>query len=241
MAYHFYNSEVIDIIDETPHVKRFVFRVPELESYDFLAGQFTMLNLPLDTKVRTRAYSIASAPNGTNTFELVIVLKEDGLGTPFLWKNISIGSQVPVTKGIGKFMGPRPESIDTDLCFICTGTGVAPFRSVIHDIINHQIPHKKINLIFGCRFKEDILYRKEFEALQESLPGFHYYPIVSRKGDENWKGEVGYVHSVYQRLYANHEPCTFYICGWKVMIMEARHNLSHMGYDRKHIKFELYD
>lgn len=241
MAYHFYSAEVIAIVDETPHVKRFTFRIPELERYDFHAGQFTMLNLPLDTKVKTRAYSIASAPDGSNTFELVIVLKEDGLGTPFLWKNIGIGSHVPVTKGIGKFMGTRPESYDTDLCFICTGTGVAPFRSVIHDIINHQIPHKKINLIFGCRFQQDILYRKEFEALQESLPGFNYYPIVSRKGDENWKGEVGYVHNVYQRLYADKTPCTFYICGWKVMIMEARQNLTEMGYDKKHIKFELYD
>jgi ferredoxin-NADP reductase len=241
MAYTFYPSEVIDIIDETPNVKRFFFRVPEFEHYDFHAGQFVMLDLPLNSKVNTRAYSIASAPDGSNTFELIIVLKEDGLGTPYLWKNIRIGSQIPVTKALGKFMGPRPQSFETDLCFVCTGTGIAPFRSIVHDIIRYNIPHKNINLIFGCRFQHDITYRKEFEELQDKLPGFNYIPILSRKGDESWKGEVGYVHGVYQKLYSDKTPCTFYLCGWKVMIMEARQNLLDMGYDKKEIKFELYD
>ena len=97
MAYTFYNSEVIDIIDETHNVKRFFFKVPEFESFDFFAGQFVMLDLPLNSKVNTRAYSIASAPDGSNVFELIIVLKEDGLGTPYIWKNITVGSQVPVS------------------------------------------------------------------------------------------------------------------------------------------------
>ncbi len=241
MAYTFYPSEVIDIIDETPNVKRFFFRVPEFETFDFYAGQFVMMDLPLNSKVNTRAYSIASAPSNSNTFELIIVLKEDGLGTNYLWKNIRVGSQIPVTKALGKFMGPRPASFDTDLCFVCTGTGIAPFRSIIQDIINHNIPHKNINLIFGCRFQHDITYRKEFEALQNTLPGFNYIPILSRTGDESWHGETGYVHRVYQKLYADGTPCTFYLCGWKVMIMEARQNIVDMGYDKKQVKFELYD
>lgn len=241
MAYTFYNSEVIDIIDETHNVKRFFFKVPEFEQFDFHAGQFVMLDLPLNSKVNTRAYSIASAPIAKNEFELVIVLKEDGLGTPYLWKNIRVGSQIPVTKALGKFMGPRPASFETDLCFVCTGTGIAPFRSIIHDIINYNIPHKNINLVFGCRYQHDITYRKEFEELQSKLPGFNYIPILSRAGDESWNGRVGYVHGVYQELYGDKTPCTFYLCGWKVMIMEARQKLLDMGYDKKEIKFELYD
>ncbi|MBL0048366.1 MAG: ferredoxin--NADP reductase [Bacteroidetes bacterium] len=241
MAYTFYPSEVIDIIDEAHNVKRFFFKVTEFERFDFYAGQFVMLDLPLNSKVQTRAYSIASAPDGTNVFELIIVLKEDGLGTPYLWQNVRIGSIIPVTKAIGKFMGPRPASFDTDLCFICTGTGIAPFRAIVQDILNHNIPHKNINLIFGCRYQKDITYRKEFEETQKQLPGFRYIPILSRQGDETWKGETGYVHRIYKELYADKTPCTFYLCGWKVMIMEARQNLLDMGYDKKQIKFELYD
>ncbi len=241
MAYTFYSAEVIDIIDETHNVKRFFFRVPEFERFEFYAGQFVMLDLPLNSKVHTRAYSIASAPTYSNVFELIIVLKEDGLGTPYLWENVRIGSKIPVTKAIGKFMGARPTSFDTDLCFVCTGTGIAPFRAIIQDILNHNIPHKNIHLVFGCRFQQDITYRKEFEDMQHKLTGFNYIPVLSRQGDETWKGETGYVHRIYQELYANKTPCTFYLCGWKAMIMDARQNILDMGYDKKQIKFELYD
>lgn len=241
MAHHFYSSEVIDIIDESPNVKRFWFRIPELEKFDFIAGQFVMLDLPIVSKVTTRAYSIASAPPKDNIIELVIVLKDDGLGTPYIFNEIKIGSKLPLSVPLGKFIQPRPDSFDTDLCFICTGTGIAPFRSMLFDIFNHHTPHKKIHLIFGCRKEQDILYRKEMEELQNKIEGFNYVPVLSRATEESWRGEKGYVHAVYQKLYSDKKPCLFYICGWKVMIMEAKQNLLDMGYDKKQIRFELYD
>ena len=64
--YRFFNGLVTGILDETANVKRFFIRIPELERYDFHAGQFTMLDLPILSKVTTRSYSIASPPSGTN-------------------------------------------------------------------------------------------------------------------------------------------------------------------------------
>ena len=241
MAYQFYNSIVTNIIDESPGVKRFFFKIPEVETFDFIAGQFVMLDLPIDSKVTTRAYSIASPPSDDNIIELVIVLKEDGLGTPHLFKNLKIGSQIPLSQPLGKFIQPRPSSFETDLCFICTGTGVAPFRAMLLDIYNHHVPHKNIYLILGCRYQQDILYKKEMEELESRLENFLFIPVLSRESNEGWKGEKGYIHQVYQKLYGDKRSGLFYICGWKVMIMEARKNLLEMGYDKKEIKFELYD
>lgn len=241
MAYHFYHSKVIDIIDESPNVKRYFFEIPEVEKFDFVAGQFVMLDLPIDSKITTRAYSIASPPLDNNIIELLIVLKEDGLGTPYLFKNIKVNSQVSLSQPLGKFIQPRPSSFETDLCFICTGTGIAPFRSMLLDIYNHKVPHKNIHLIFGCRHQEDILYKKEMEDLQAKLENFHFIPVLSRETGRHWKGETGYVHHIYQKIFAHKRSTLFYICGWKAMIMEARKNLQEMGYDKKEIKFELFD
>ncbi|WP_431213315.1 hypothetical protein ACQ86N_48310 [Puia sp. P3] len=58
-----------------------------------------------------------------------------------------------------------PEVIEKDLFFICTGTGVAPFRAMSHHILNHNIPHRDIYLIFGCRNFCDCLYQKELADL----------------------------------------------------------------------------
>lgn len=241
MAYDFFDSEVINILDETDNVKRFLFRISTFDNFEFKPGQFVMLNLPLNSKVNNRSYSIASNPLGNNELELVIVLKPDGLGTTYLFNKelTKPGVQIKCSKALGKFT--LDETTEKEICFICTGTGIAPFRSMLLDLKRKgTLINKKIKLIFGCRFEKDILYRKEFESLAAEFPNFKYYPVLSRQ-NEDWDGEKGYVHSVYQKLYSGKEPAVFYICGWKEMIMQTRDNLQAMGYDRKEIKFELYD
>ena len=66
---------VTRIEDYTHNTKRFWIEVPELTSFDFVPGQFVTFDLPIHEKPnkRLRSYSISSWPDGTNTFELVIV------------------------------------------------------------------------------------------------------------------------------------------------------------------------
>jgi CDP-4-dehydro-6-deoxyglucose reductase len=120
---------------------------------------------------------------------------------------------------------------------ICTGTGIAPFRSMLHHIKNHNIPHKDIYLVFGCRTKDALLYYEEMMQLQESIPGFHYIPTLSR---EQWEGKTGYVHPIYESLCADKRPAVFYLCGWKGMIDEARKRILDMGYTKDEIHREIY-
>jgi len=232
MAYTFYNSEVIDIIDVTPLVKRYFFRIPEMENFNFAPGQFVQLDLPIESKIKTRSYSIAS-------IELVISLNAEGLGTPYLFNEVKVGSKLPLSQPAGKFMKP-PVLTDVDICLVCTGTGIAPFRSFLKDLIHKNTPHKNIDLIFGTRYEKDVLYMQEMEALSQSMPGFSFTTVLSREENPSI-GKKGYVHQVYQELYADKRPANFYLCGWKVMIKEAIQNLQDMGYDKKAIKFELYD
>src|SRR5206468_2226452 len=99
-----------------------------------------------------------------------------------------------------KFRGPQGvfilhQPLDKDVFMICTGTGIAPFRSMVHDIKNKQIPHKNIYLIFGCRTKSDLLYYDELTKLQQDIHDLYYIPTLSR---EKWEGNSGYVHSIYE-------------------------------------------
>lgn len=238
MKINYRNATIIHIIDESPSVKRFFFKFPDSEPFDFKPGQFVMLDLPIESKVTNRSYSIASAPDNDNIFELIIVLNPDGLGTPHMWENYKVGDQIPVAGPLGKFT--LPDQIENDLCLIATGTGIAPLRSMLHHIINQNIPHKNIYLIFGSRTCKDILYNIEMQALSGKYPYFSFVPVLSRP-DEHWIGEHGYVHHVYERLFADKRLATFYLCGWKNMIMEARERLTNMGYEKSQIKFELYD
>lgn len=239
MARTFYNGKVVKIIDETHNIKRFFIRIPEVENYEFKAGQFTMLDLPIPSKVTTRAYSIASAPGSGNVIELAIVLNEAGLGTPYLFNGIKEGSTIKISPALGKFT--LPETIDRDICFICTGVGIAPFMSMTLYILNNRIPHKKLYMIFGTRYLSDLCYAEELDELKNHYNSFEYYPVLSRETSPEWDGKKGYVHSVYKELFADKRPAYFYLCGWKIMIFETRDNLLSLGYTRNDIRYELYD
>ena len=197
-----------------------------------------MLHLPIESKYKNRSYSIASPPYDNNTFELAIVLNPKGLGTPYLWENVDKESIIDVSKPLGKFTLQQP--IEEDICFIGTGTGIAPLRSMIHFIFKNNIPHKNMYLIFGNRWEKDIIYHNEMKELAATHKHFNYIPVLSRD-NPGWNGKKGYVHQVYEEIFADKRPATFYLCGWRDMLHEARQRIEKMGYEKGKIKFESYD
>ena len=236
-------AKVIKIENETANTRRFWMQVPELEKFDFKPGQFITLDLPINEKKnkRWRSYSISSWPDGTNIFELVIVFMEDGAGTTYLFNEVKEGDELIFRGPVGVFT--LPETLVTDYYLICTGTGIAPFRSMLHNIVINTTPHTNVYLIFGTRKKENLLYYQELKNLAANNPGIHYIPVLSR---EEWDGATGYVHQVYKDLINAKKndgelpAAHFYLCGWKNMIDEAKKTITALGYDRKTIHQELY-
>lgn len=234
-------GKVLRIENETASTRRIWIEIPELETFDFKPGQFVTLDLPIHEQKnkRWRSYSIASAPNNTNVIELIIVLLEGGAGTTYLFNHVVVGSEITLRGPVGKFV--LPEAIDTDIFLICTGTGIAPFRSMINFIHNHSIEHKNIHLIFGCRKFTDTLYQAELQELQQKHKGFYYHPVFSREEEVETSMYKGYVHAVYENLTNfDKQPAKFYLCGWKNMIDEAKEKIVGLGYDKKDIHLELY-
>lgn len=240
-------GRVIKVLEETYNTRRYFIEVNDCSSFDFKAGQFVTLDLPIHEKPgrRWRSYSIASHPDGSNIIELLIVLLEGGAGTTYIFNEVKIGSELSLRGPQGNFV--LPDSIPLDLFLVCTGTGIAPFRSMLYDIIQKEIPHKNIYLAFGCRTKQDLLYHDEMRALEERMPSFQYIPTLSR---EKWDGRSGYVHNIYEEICkASRDACTdlneispacFFLCGWKFMIQDARNKIQAMGYNKTSIRFELY-
>ena len=242
------NGTVLRIEDETHNTRRFWIQVPELTDFSFLPGQFVTLDLPIHEKAnkRWRSYSIASWPDNSNIFELIVLRLEDGAGTNYLFNEVKVGSVLPLRGPQGVFT--LPTTLDHDLFLICTGTGVAPFRSMIHHIKERGLDHKKIHLFYGCRTSKDLLYEKEFRQLEKELVGFSYHPTLSR---EDWEGNKGYVHPHYEKVIRDNyitnqsgeniiTPAYFLLCGWRNMIDEAKERIINMGFDKKSIHLEIY-
>lgn len=231
---------VIEIAEETSSTRRYWIQIPELETFDFIPGQFVTLDLPIHEKKnkRWRSYSIASTPDGTNIIELVIVLLEGGAGTTYIFDQVKVGSELLLRGPQGVFV--LPKLLDRDIFLICTGTGVAPFRSMLHHIHLNNTPHKNLYLIFGTRTIKDCLYYQELKELEKGLENYLYLPTFSREA-EKIDVRKGYVHAVYEEILSQEKaPAYFYLCGWKNMIDEAKKRILELGYDKKDIHLELY-
>ncbi len=242
-----YESEIISIKEQSLTTRLFKLKVHGDEPIHFKAGQFVTMDLPISEKrlKRWRSYSIANAPKVLHTegereleFSIVKLDKSTG-GSDFLFNEATIGTPIRFKGPDGTFTLRQPIA-DKDVVFICTGTGVAPFRSMIWDIYNQNIPHRHIHLIFGARYERDILFRDEFLFLEKNLTGFKYDVALSREHD--WAGHKGYVHGIYTEGYKNaRTDVDFYICGWSNMIDDAVEKLIiDFKYDKSQIHYELY-
>lgn len=229
----------IEVIN--PRTWKFFMKPIGSEKIDFVPGQFITFELPIHEKrnKRLRSYSIASPPSNKEELELVIGNVHDGLASSFFFdkSKCDIGTEIPFRGPLGVFN--LPKNLERPYIFICTGTGIAPFRSMLKHIVALDIPFKSIDLVFGARHIEDILYKDELEKLSQEVGHFHYHVCLSR---EEYKGYKGYVHDKYKEIAKSkkQENVQFMFCGWRDMIDQARKDLLELNYNKDQIHFELY-
>lgn len=217
------------------------FRLLQLESeekLEFVAGQFLTFDLPIGEKriERWRSYSIANAPH-RETIELCISRVPKGPASDYLFENIRCGDILQHKAPDGQFI--LPEHLDRPLIFICTGTGIAPFRSMIQHIYEYHLDHHEIILIYGSRYKDDILYHDEWNNYMDRDERFRYYVALSQ---EEYGGYQGYVHGLYSRLESQViRHAQVYLCGWQNMVDQAQNILiKELEVPATSIKYELY-
>jgi len=231
-------ATVTKIQELSPTIKSFALTVNGLSSFHFEEGQFLTFDLPVGTKrlERWKSYSIASAPNGTSTIELCISKVEGGKASTYFFEEVTVGTILSFKGPDGSFV--LPSNAITEIVMVCTGTGIAPFRSMLLGIGQRFLQQHKITLIFGGRTQKDLIYRAELEALEKEYPNFRYIPTLSR---EDWNGHQGYVHQWYAHYFSEVlSGRAFLLCGWSKMVDEAVANLKTMGYDNRQIIVELY-
>ena len=198
---------------------------------DFVAGQFVAISL--EEGGTERSYSIANRP-GSPELELCIALKPEGFMSPALFE-MKPGDTLYLSEARGSFTLPVDGA---EVCMICTGTGIAPFRSMLLDALQKG-DMRTFYLISGNRYAAEALYHDEMTALSARHSNFRYLPALSR---EQAKGFAhGYVHPIYETLFADGRDARFLVCGWTTMLSDARRKLKEMGYNRRQYFFESYD
>jgi ferredoxin-NADP reductase len=227
-------AKLIESSEIAPEVRHFVFEVPEVEKLTFVPGQFVSMNHVINGKKITRAYSVASAPSETNRFELCLNLVQEGLLSPLLFA-MQPGETIEIRPPLGMFVLRNPPR---DSILIATGTGIAPFRSILKAQLNQA--SQAFTLVFGVRYESHLMYRAEFEEMAQRFPNFRFMPTLSRP-PESWTGRTGHVQAHLAEAIGDRRDVDVFLCGLKLMVDDVRNILKEMGFDRKQILFEKYD
>ena len=229
---------LVEIIKETKSNWRFIFEDPLADKINMISGMLVQLCCkPGEEGSVVRNYSVASWQDGTNRFELIITNLEGGAMSNYLFKEAKVGDEFVYRGPMGVFT--LPETIDRDLFFVSTGSGISPFRSMINHIALNGVPTQNIKLFFGTRKQEDICYWEEMKLIESILPNFEFIPTLSQ---EEWKGKTGYVHEHYLELIDQmvEKPLVYY-CGWDRMVKEGREHLAKRGFEMtKDIRVEIF-
>ncbi len=223
----------------SPGVRELVFERTDDEPLDFLPGQWVNLIVAHEGEQVKRAYSIASAPNGTSRFELAVTKVEGGKASRAL-HHVNIGDVLRAIGPSGLFT--RRAMDPSAALFVGTGTGVTPLRSMIRAALGAGST-APLWLLLGVRHEEDILYRDELEKLSADHPSFKHFVTLSKPGP-TWTGRHGYVQDHITELWKSlgEEAATIFVCGLDRMVKSVRDLArGELALGRKQVQQERYD
>lgn len=225
---------------------------------DFLPGRFLRLGLPIEdaesgeTSMVKRPYSIVSSPTyvfvegeglrlaperARRWIEMYLKRVEGGVLSPRLFQ-LQVGDLVSLTE---KPMGPlylqqAPE--DVDLVLFGTGTGLAPYISMLRSALQQQ-SHRRFFIGHGVRHQQDLAYHEELRFLAQQHSRLNYEPVLSRPTGA-WDGCSGYVQDLWSEKVEqvwgrsiSPQNTHVFLCGHPQMIEEMLDILQKEGFTKQ--------
>lgn len=174
-------EKVLSVHRWTPTLFSFTMNRPS--HFKFTAGQFARIGLKVGEELVVRAYSVVSSPFD-ETLEFFSIVVPDGAFTSNL-QHLKVGDELYLEKipygylTLARYQQPLPH----DLWLLATGTGLAPFLSMLQDFETWS-NYQKINLVYSVRTADELAYVDRIQEIAETFGeghvGFKFIPIITR-------------------------------------------------------------
>ena len=194
-------------------------KLPMNEDVQFLAGQFVEFVLANGER---RAYSVATPPSigGVTSIELHVRHTPGGLFTDYVFDGLQLHDLVRIEVPLGTFF--LREDSDKPLVLLASGTGFAPFKSILEYSEQKQF-ERPMTLYWGGRTRADLYEMDWVERYAVRNKGFNFIPVLSEATAEcEWDGRTGFVHRAVMEDFPDLSAHQVYACGAPIVVESAK-------------------
>ena len=203
-------ATIEDIKDEIRDVKTFYMSLDNKEldkNFKIKSGQFIMCTI-----FGAGEFAVSLPPSPENDrFHLTV--RKVGSVTNALHE-LKAGDKVGIRGPFGNGF-PFEEIKGKNIIYVAGGIGLIPLRSSIVHVLQHKKEFGRVLVLHGARTPDDLMYKENLKEWQ-SFPGFETYITVD-VGTPGWTGEVGFVHTLFDKAKLPVENTVAFVCGPPVM------------------------
>ncbi len=210
-----YQVRLSDRLDYNDRYSQYRFELVSPSTMDNQAGQYVLLQIDPKT---ARAYSMSDRPDITSSFELLVDHQPGGPGTTFL-RQLEFGQEISAILPLGHFVIKNEPAAD-ELIFLATGSGIAPIKSMLTDLLQNRAETRPLTLLWGMRHDQDFFWLDFFADLQKHYTNFNFVPVVSQPSP-NWQLATGHITDYLEKLPLT-LPTQFYLCGNQKMVTSVK-------------------
>lgn len=227
-----FETNVTDIISRTYNVRSF--RFPRPASINYKAGQFMFITIKSGEKEMKKHFTISSSPTEKDFIEFTKKLTGSMFSNALDALKVGDWSRIDAPYGAFIFEGEFEK-----IGMLSGGIGITPFRSMFKYSSDLQLD-TEITLLYGNHFEKDIVFRREFEEMQERNKNLKVVFTVSEPS-ESWTGYRGRINAqMVEKEIPDYIERIFYTCGPPRMVEAMERLLKDLGVPPKQIKKEIF-
>ncbi len=248
-------ATVTAIVPETARVKTFTLALPEWMAQR--AGQHYDVRLTAaDGYQAQRSYSVASEPERQGEIDLTVELIEDGEVSSYMHEVLVPGDLMEVRGPIGGYFvwqargphGTSPSSarpvgspVGGPLLLVAGGAGIVPLMAMLRHRAaqSSTVPTR---LLYSARSLDDVIYRRELEALAAAGTGLEVFLTLTRSQPPGWRGYARRIDGSMLREVAGPlgPGARVYVCGPTPFVELAANGLVGIGVPQAQIRSERF-
>jgi sulfhydrogenase subunit gamma (sulfur reductase) len=202
-------ARIKDVRPMTALEKLFTIELPDGLSLGHRPGQFVEVSV---LGVGEAPISISSSPSRSNgTFELCVRKAGDLTGMLHTLKTgQTIGVRGPFGHGF-----PFEQFRGKDILFAPGGLGLAPLRSLINQVLDERGKYGRVTILYGAKHPSELLFMDE--VAEWRARGDVDVRLTVDRPDENWKGNVGVITTLFPQVQVYARNTVAIVCGPPVM------------------------